>query len=234
MKSLILKIVFGGILPIITIFLFFTRYNYIPVTTALGTCEKDFTSLTSYQSRASELASHEIKIMGWPMIICYGQPKVNGRKIFGELVPYGELWRMGANEPTRFYTSADVEMGGLIIPKGRYSLYAIPDRGEWEIFVSRSISHWGNDISPDVRDQEIGNFKVRRRFSPKKTEALTFSSTVPELEDKEVTIYMDWENTRIEIPLKILETQNKTYKGLQEKLQQFTGDEDDLEKVPDN
>lgn len=182
----------------------------------------DYTAMPTYDERLSPLESHGFKIKGWEMLMCYGQPSLRSRKMIGERVPYNELWRLGANEPTRFYTTADVDMGGIVLPKGRYSLYAIPGRFDWEIFVSKSISHWGNDINADVRSQEIGSFKIKPKFLQQPVESLTIHTEESTVGEDELDLFIEWEQTRLVIPIKNLEVEDKTDTSLKGLIQEYS------------
>lgn len=127
-----------------------------------------------------------------------------------------------ANEPTRFYTTADVDMGGIVLPKGRYSLYAIPGRFDWEIFVSKSISHWGNDINADVRSQEIGSFKIKPKFLQQPVESLTIHTEESTVGEDELDLFIEWEQTRLVIPIKNLEVEDKTDTSLKGLIQEYS------------
>ncbi len=178
--------------------------------------------MPTYDERLSPLESHSFKIKGWEMLMCYGQPSLRSRKMIGQRIPYNELWRMGANEPTRFYTTADVDMGGLVIPKGRYSLYAIPGRFDWEIFVSKSIAHWGNDINADVRSQEIGSFKIKPKFLQQPVESLTIHTEESTVGEDELDLFIEWEQTQLVIPIKNLEVEDKTDTSLKGLIQEYS------------
>ena len=225
----------GLILPGIALFFHFTRFNYIPVTAVLGSCQMDYTSPLSYQERVSPLVGQKFDINGWDMLICYGQPAMKDRVVMGDLVQYDILWRFGANEPTRFYTTADVALGGLAIPKGRYSLYAIPGKYEWEIFVSTSIDHWGNNISESVRSKEMGSFKIKSEYIRPEVEKLSFVMKKTETGDPDDPIEVDnliyeWENTRLTIPVELLETEDKTDKSLQGQIKEKSKELKELEE----
>ena len=80
------------------------------------------------------------------MKVCYGRPSLRGRQMLGtEHVPYGKLWRTGANEPTIFYTPVALQVAGIRVPPGVYSLYTVPGKTEWEVIVNRSITQWGHE-----------------------------------------------------------------------------------------
>ena len=175
-----------------------TGYHYVPVEYTLGKCTKDYSNVNSYVERPSPMRSLEFTVDRGEVLMCYGSPSANGREIFGELVPYDQLWRFGANEATRLYTNADLVIGEVVVPKGRYSLYVIPHRNNWEVFISTSTWHWGNDISEKVRSQEIGSFEVPARYNTNFVEELRFST---DNRNNRTTLIVEWEKTRVSIPI---------------------------------
>jgi hypothetical protein len=123
---------------------------------------------------------------------------MQGRQIFGGLVPFDSLWRTGANEPTRLYTNRPIRLAGIPLSAGRYSLYSIPRRERWEVFVSRSILHWGNDLSASVRAAEVGRAEVPVERLAAAVETLTIGERP---DGRGAVLYLDWETTRIALPL---------------------------------
>ena len=93
--------------------------------------------------RPSPSMSSEFKVGTAAIKISYGAPSVKGREIWGKLVPFGEVWRTGANEATIFETSADVKIEGQSLPKGKYSLFTIPGKDEWVIIFNKNPEQWG-------------------------------------------------------------------------------------------
>ena len=73
----------------------------------------------------------------------YSSPRMRGRKIFGDLVPYGEVWRTGANEATTFVTSADVNVGGKSVPAGSYTIFTVPNSDKWKLIINKKTGEWG-------------------------------------------------------------------------------------------
>ena len=73
----------------------------------------------------------------------YSSPRMKGRKIFGGLVPYGEVWRAGANEATTFVTTSEVEIGGKTVPAGSYTLFTIPEADKWTLIINKKTGEWG-------------------------------------------------------------------------------------------
>jgi hypothetical protein len=76
--------------------------------------------------------------------IVYHRPNTKARKVWGELVPYGQVWRTGANEATTFEVSNDVKINGQVLPKGKYSLHSIPTETEWTIIFNKTADQWGS------------------------------------------------------------------------------------------
>lgn len=94
--------------------------------------------------RPSPPVSSEFKVGSATVKINYSAPSVKGREIWGKLVPYGEVWRTGANEATTFETDADVKIEGQALPKGKYSLFTIPGKEEWVIIFNKKADQWGS------------------------------------------------------------------------------------------
>ncbi|HLT45669.1 MAG TPA: DUF2911 domain-containing protein [Rubricoccaceae bacterium] len=92
------------------------------------------------------------------VLLTYGRPSVRGRVIFGDLVPYGEVWRTGANEATSFSVSKDVTIEGQPLPAGTYALVTIPTEERWTIVFNRAADQWGAfeyDESQDALRVEV-------------------------------------------------------------------------------
>jgi hypothetical protein len=90
--------------------------------------------------------------------IIYGRPMKNGRVIFGGIIQYNEMWRLGANEATEIETFRNVKIGGKILPKGRYTVYCLPTENKWTIIINKDNFCWGNftyDIKKDLIRAEI-------------------------------------------------------------------------------
>jgi len=176
-----------------------TGVAYLPVSVALGPCLKDWTSPSSYGKRSSPLAATTFRVGTGTVRVCYGRPSARGRTVFGALVPFGRLWRTGANEPTRLYTNVDLSVAGIDVPRGRYSLYTVPGPDRWEIRLSRSVLHWGNDISPEVESREVGRATVPSATADSYVEMFTIRA-VPGAGDA-VRLVLEWETTSIAIPV---------------------------------
>lgn len=176
---------------------YFMNGPYVfPTSVALGSCWKDWTSPSSYQARVSPLKTMHFTVGEVEGKLCYGAPASRGRRLFGPagLVPFGQLWRMGANEPTRLLLSGPIQFGDLSLEAGRYSLYAEPDATTWRVFVTTSTWHWGNQITADVKNKTVGFTEAPVVRKGAHEESLRFK-----MEDNMLT--MMWGFTRIQIPL---------------------------------
>src|SRR6202008_4357152 len=99
---------------------------------ALGSAQMDKASKPSPPAKASCTLAD-----GKSITVDYSSPRAKGRKIFGGLVPYGEVWRAGANEATTFVTSSDITVGGKAVPAGKYTIFAIPGEDKWTLVISK-------------------------------------------------------------------------------------------------
>ena len=106
------------------------------------------------------------------MIIDYGQPHARGRVIFGELVPYGEVWRLGANWATTLMLDVEMRIGDLDLPRGEYTLFLLPREDGGDLIVSEQTRQWGTDYDA-ARD--FGRTAVSRRELAEPLESLVIT-----------------------------------------------------------
>lgn len=154
------------------------------------------------EGRASPYDSTLITIDGHTAKICYGRPSARGRTMIGgENVPYGKLWRTGANEPTTIHLPFAASIGAIRVEPGSYSLYTIPGEKEWVVIVNRSITQWGHEsrYTPEVQAQEVGRDTVASERMENHVETFTIRS-VPAGEGK-AELVLEWEHTRVRIPI---------------------------------
>jgi hypothetical protein len=126
------------------------------------------------------------------MTIVYSRPGVKGRQVWGTLVPYGQVWRTGANEATTFAVSDDVKINGQVLPKGKYSLHTIPGKDEWILIFNKTADQWGSfsyDMAQDAlrvkAKPETANFR----------EWLTFD--VPDVSTDSAKVVIRWEKVGV-------------------------------------
>lgn len=151
--------------------------------------------------RPSPLDSVTIRLDGGIVKICYGRPSSRGRTMVGgDAVPYGRLWRTGANEPTMIHTTVPISVAGVAVEPGTYSLYTVPGEDEWEIIVNRSISQWGHEsrYTDQVRAQEVGRGTVSAGSTDGHVETFTIRA---EGSGASTALILEWEGTRVRIPV---------------------------------
>lgn len=106
------------------------------------------------------------------MTIDYGQPHARGRAVFGELVPYGQVWRLGANWATTLMLDMPMRIGDLQLPRGEYTLFLLPRRNDGDLIVSEETRQWGTDYDPK---RDVGRTNLRRRDLSESVESLTIT-----------------------------------------------------------
>jgi len=143
------------------------------------------------------LKTDEEKKVNQPKIrVTYSRPKKNGREVFGGLLKFGELWRVGANESTEILFIESATLGNTKIKKGRYTLYAIPDKNDWEIMISSDTDGWGQySFDPDA--STIARIKVP---TEKTTETIESLSIVFEKSNERAIMIIGWDNTMVKVP----------------------------------
>lgn len=130
----------------------------------------------------------------------YNRPGVKGRKIFGGLVPYGEVWRTGANTATKITFSTNVKLNGTAIPAGTYELFTIPGQTEWTVIVHKNMSQWGAyayDAKNDVA-------RITAKPAASMMNAVeSFSIGFSDLHNDSATLNLTWEKTRVPLKLEV-------------------------------
>jgi hypothetical protein len=143
-------------------------------------------------------AETTLTMAGKTLAIKYSAPSMRGRKIFGELEPYGKVWRAGANAATSFHTDADLDIAGLAVPKGDYTLYVLLDEHQWQLIVNKETGQWGLTYNQPM---DLGRVKMtmKRPPAPVETYKMTLSKTGTQTGKLELT----WENTVASVPLAV-------------------------------
>jgi hypothetical protein len=153
-------------------------------------------------SRKSPLDSVSFRVGSSDVKVCYGRPSLRGRAVIGgEIVPYGKLWRTGANEPTMLHTSGPLTVAGISLAPGSYSLYTVPGEKEWEIVVNRSTSQWGEEhgYTEEIRAQELGRARVKAAHTSSPVETFTIRAEPGAANAS--ALALEWERARVVIPL---------------------------------
>lgn len=156
--------------------------------------------------RLSPLDSLTLDVGGLTVKVCYGRPSARGRTMIGGRdVPYGRIWRTGANEPTMVHTTGPISIAGIELERGSYSLYTIPGEDQWTVILNSSITQWGHIARYDskVRKQEVGRSTIARGRPTSHVETLTFRGQ-PNA-DGVVDLILEWEHSSIAIPVRAQE-----------------------------
>ena len=144
----------------------------------------------------------------------YGRPGVKGRKIFGDLVPFGKVWRVGANSSTKITFEQSVNFGGKTVSAGTYGLFVIPTEKEWKVILNKDSQQWGAytfDEKLNVVDVTVPIQKLAEKQE-------WFEIELNPVDDNAVNLVMKWDFTKVELPLKIgkPETVSKIVEKLKE------------------
>ncbi len=146
------------------------------------------------RQRVSPHETIDATIGGKKVSITYGRPSLKGRKaVGGELVPYGKVWRTGADEATILTTEADLMIGTLAVPKGSYSLFTLPTESGWKLIVNKTDKQWGAFSYKDADDLGRVDMKVGKTAAA--VEQFTISLTGGVLK-------LEWENTSVSVNVK--------------------------------
>lgn len=149
--------------------------------------------------RTSPVALVTAKSKDTYLKIVYGQPQKKGREIFGKLVPYGQVWRTGANEATEMTITRDIIINSILLKAGTYSIFTIPQSDHWTIIINSELGLWGSYNYNSKLD--VIRFDVPVKPADKIYEAFTISiDQRNELAD----LVMQWDSTKISIPIKFI------------------------------
>lgn len=127
----------------------------------------------------------------------YSRPSMRGRKIFGDLVPYNEVWRTGANAATSLKTNVALNIGGANVPAGSYTLYTLPGQSAWKLIINKQTGQWGTDYSQG-QDLARVDMKVSQRSSPLEQFTISFDKTGGD----SATLKLEWDTTVASVDLK--------------------------------
>jgi hypothetical protein len=133
---------------------------------------------------------------GKNITVDYSSPRMDGRKIYGGLVPYGEVWRAGANKATTFVTTADLKVGGKDVPAGNYTLFTIPTAEKWTLIISKKTGEWG--IPYPGADSDFVRLDMKASSLPSPVENFTIAF---DKSGNGCTLRMDWETTRASVEI---------------------------------
>ncbi|MGZ3975150.1 MAG: DUF2911 domain-containing protein [Flavisolibacter sp.] len=128
--------------------------------------------------------------------VVYSRPQKDNRPIFGGLVEFDKVWRMGANEATEIEFFKDVTIGGKKVPKGRYTLYAIPTESKWTIILNKDTDTWGAFVYDQKKDVLRTDVPVQALSTPVEAFSMNFNKT-----DKGMDLFIAWDTTSVSLPI---------------------------------
>ena len=124
----------------------------------------------------------------------YSSPRMKGRKIYGELVPFGQVWRTGANEATTFVASADVVVGDKTVPAGSYTIFTVPTADKWTLIVNKKTGEWGIPYKYESDELVRVDMKLSKLPSPMENFTISYDKS-----GSGCTMNLSWETTKASV-----------------------------------
>ncbi len=155
--------------------------------------------------RPSQPGTAEVTLSGHHITIDYSRPKIadpktgQPRKIFGGLVPYGQVWRTGANEATSLKTDAALDINGTTVPAGSYTLFTLPTENQWTLIISKKTGEWG--IPYPGEGDDLARIPMKGGKVDKITDPFTIS--FDKRSETEAVLHLAWESTDEWVPVKL-------------------------------
>ena len=176
-----------------------TTVLLIAAATALGIAQDQ--KKDAKKAPASPPANTSVTINGKTIAIKYSAPSMRGRKIFngtGALQPDNTIWRAGANEATALHTDADLDIGGLAVPKGDYTLFVWLDPQQWKLVISKQTGQFGTEYH---QEQDLGRVAMTMSKPPAPIE--TYKMTLSSAGGNKGKLQLEWENVIASVPLTV-------------------------------
>jgi hypothetical protein len=140
----------------------------------------------------------EWTIDGANIAVEYGRPFAKGRKIVGGVVPYGDVWRTGADEATLLITDATLRFGALTLAPGKYSLWTLPGQKQWMLIVNKDTGQWGTTYN---QKEDLGRVEMKVDKTRAPVDQLTIS--IDDTAGNGAVLAVEWENTRASVPFTV-------------------------------
>ena len=154
-------------------------------------------SAPSYSQVQSPPAKAACKFSdGKTISINYASPRMRGRKIFGDLVPFGEVWRAGADDATSFVTDTNLDVSGKSVPAGQYTLFIFPTQDKWTLIISKRTGEWGVPYPGEKSDFTRADMKLSKLPAPQENFTISFDPA-----GSSCTMKLEWETTRASIQI---------------------------------
>ncbi|MBV9180670.1 MAG: DUF2911 domain-containing protein [Acidobacteria bacterium] len=132
---------------------------------------------------------------GKTITVDYSSPRLKGRKVGGEVAPFGEIWRTGANEATTFVTTANLSAEGTDVPAGSYTIFTLPEQDKWTLIISKVTGEWGIPYKDDYKSKELGRvpMQVSKTASPVENFTISFDQSGG------CTLQLSWGDTQASV-----------------------------------
>jgi Protein of unknown function (DUF2911) len=145
---------------------------------------------------ASPPEKASVELNGKTVTIDYSAPSMRGRKIKGGLVPFGKVWRTGANAATTLKTPVDLKIGGLTVPAGTYTLYSLPTENDWTLIINKQTGQWGTQYD---EKQDLGRVPLQTTDVNPTVE--TFKIHFEKTNGAQTELHLTWENSDGSVPV---------------------------------
>jgi hypothetical protein len=149
------------------------------------------------ESRPSPSGTADVTLKGQTISIQYSRPSMRGRKIMGGLVPYGEVWRTGANEATQISTPLNLTIGGANVPAGLYTLYSLVGEHNWKLIINKQTGQSGTEYHAN-QDLVRVDMQMGKTSAPVEQFTISWKKTSEAAAD----LIFEWETTRLTVPVK--------------------------------
>ena len=147
--------------------------------------------------RPSPPAQAQCKLSdGKTITVDYSSPRAKGRKIFGGLVPYGEVWRTGANDATTFVTGANLSVEGKDVPAGNYTIFTVPEQNKWTLIINKHTGEWGIPYKYESEELARVPMQVSKTSAPVENFTIDFEQS-----GEACTLQMSWESTQASVKI---------------------------------
>lgn len=148
--------------------------------------------------RPSPPGTAEVTLKGKKVTIDYSRPSARGRKVVGNLIPFGQVWRTGANEATTLKTEVALNIGGAKVPAGTYTIYTLAsENAPWKLIINKQTGQWGTEYH---QDQDLARVDLEKSQTKQPVEQFTIS--FDKKDDANASLVMEWENSRVSVPVK--------------------------------
>jgi len=150
-----------------------------------------------FAQKVSPAAKAEVELAGKPVTIDYSRPYMRGRKIMGGLVPYGHVWRTGADDATSLKTAVDLEIGGVTVPAGAYTLYSLPYEAGWKLIINKQTGQWGTEYD---QAQDLARVDLKKTAIASPIEQFTIEFVKKGADSAD--LILEWETTKLSVPVR--------------------------------